>query len=326
MTAFSFPRSDSLLSPDQSALMAALTELPYRVSPGYGMRSLKPAEWRSLIALPDDSGMMDKLLVFEPPRSKRHRYVVSADVSNGLGLDRSSIDVIRVPTIREPAEQVAHFLTDSIDAGDLAAYLDAIGRLYSGNDDLPAVVAPEGNGSGMATINTLQKHIGYPNLYIWQVLDNRDPAKAFTTKVGWWTTVQSRRIIIETLYHALKAVDPHTGLPDYRLNSPFTIAELRTFLSLGPIWMGEAAEGAYDDCIMSSAIGIFVAQELAVTGKETIHEARRRLSEESDRLTGERRAQKNPISPQNTDITAAELFGTPDPYEAVDWETNPHVL
>lgn len=289
------------------------------------MRSLKPAEWNNLLALPNDEGMMDKLLVFEPPRSKKHRYVVSADISNGVGLDRSSIDVIRVPTIREPAEQVAHFLTDSIDAGDLAAYLDAIGRLYFGNDDLPAVVAPEFNGSGAATVNTLQKHIGYPNVYVWRTLDNRDQAKSVTSKVGWYTSNQSRRIIIETLYHSLKAVDPHTGLPDYRLNSPFTIAELRTFLSLGPIWMGEAAEGAFDDCILSSAIGIFIAQELAVTGKETIHESRRRLSEESARLTDQRRQDKHPTTPQNCDITYSELMGQPDPYGA-DWETNPHVL
>ncbi len=325
MSTFSFPLSDTLLTTDQSELMAALSELPYRVAPGYGMRSLKPVEWKNLLALPDDSGMLDKLLVFEPPRPRKHRYVVSADISNGLGLDRSSIDVIRVPTIREPAEQVAHFLTDSIDAGDLASYLDAIGRLYAGNDDMPAVIAPEGNGSGMATINTLQKHLGYPNLYIWRVLDSRDQARSLTTKVGWWTTSQSRRIIIETLYHSLKAVDPHTGLPDYRLNSPFTISELRTFLSPGPIWLGEAAEGAFDDCILSSAIGIFVAQELAVVGRETVHETRRRLSEESERMTARRRADKHPVTPQTTDITYSELMGQPDPYES-DWETNPHML
>src|ERR1041384_3926571 len=96
----SFPRDDSLLSPDQQQLQMALADAPYRIAPGYGMRSLKPTEWKALLAEPDDAGLFDRLLVWEPPR-KGFLYVVSVDVSNGVGQDRSVIDVIRSATVRD---------------------------------------------------------------------------------------------------------------------------------------------------------------------------------------------------------------------------------
>src|SRR5436190_2079421 len=237
----SFPRDDSLLSLNQQALQLALADAPYRVAPGYGMRSLKPAEWRAHLAEPDDA-------------------------------------------------------------------------------------VECGQGPGMTTQDILFKRIGYPNLYIWQVLDNRDLSKSYTTKLGWWTTRQSRPIIIQELYHALKTVDPHSNVPDFRLNSPLTISELRTFISPGPVWMAEAAEGAFDDCVMSAAIGNFVAGRKEQSYRETIHETRRRLSEESARLDARRQQDKHPITPQTTDITYAELMGQPDLYDSPDWETNPHML
>ncbi len=177
----------------------------------------------------------------------------------------------------------------------------------------------------MTTQDVMFKRIGYPNLYVWQVLDNRDLSKSFTTKLGWWTTRQSRPIIIQGLHHALKTVDPHTGVPDFRLNSPLTIRELRTFISPGPVWMAEAAEGAFDDCVMSAAIGNFVAGRKEQSYRETIHETRRRLSEESARLDARRKQDKHPITPQTTDVTYSALMGQPDPYES-EWETDPHAF
>src|SRR6266508_1376295 len=172
----SFPRADDLLSRNQQTLQMALADAPYRVAPGYGMRALKPAEWKAHLAEPDDAGLFDRLLCWEPPR-KGFLYVVPVDVSNGIA------------TIREPNEQVAQFVTDQIDPSDLAFVVDAIGRLYKGRDDLPAEVAIEcGQGPGMTTQDVMFKRIGYPNLYVWQVLDNRDLSKSFTTKLGWWTT------------------------------------------------------------------------------------------------------------------------------------------
>lgn len=306
-----------------------LAAQPLRIPPGFGMRVLRPEERLACLTAGSDdgesdllSGLYDKLLVWEAPR-KGFLYVISVDVSNGIGLDSSVIDVTRVGTVREPDEQVAQFVTKWVEPDDLAQFIEPIGRLYTGRDQLPAVVAIECNGLGIGTQAQLQKRLGYPNLFIWQTLDARDIGKSFTQRIGWWTTPRSRPIILGRYYHAVKTVDPITGLPDYRINSPHTIRELQTFISPGPLWMAEAAEGAHDDCIMAGAIGVHIAQEMQDMGRETVHDTRKRLNEEAARMTDQRHRLKQPVTAQTTDVTYAEMMGQDDPY---DHPTDPHMI
>lgn len=307
-----FPSSDGLTT-DQRAIL----QLPLRIPPGYGMRVLKAPERQLLLQEDAFQGLYDRLLVWEPPR-RGFLYILSADVSNGIGIDNSVIEITRVGTLREPDEQVAQFVTDHVEPDDLAMFIDPIGRLYTGRDGLPAMAAIECNGLGLGTQSELQKHIGYPNIFIWQTLDAIDPAKAFTTRYGWWTSQRSRPLILNRYYHAVKTVDPHTGWPDYRINSPHTIRELACFVSPGPLWMGEAADGGHDDCIMAGAIGVHVAQTTQEGFRETVHEARKRLSEEAARLDDKRKTAQQGLTAQNTDVTYAELYGQDSLYEDVD--------
>lgn len=265
----------------------------------------------------DDQGLYDHLIVWEPPR-KGFLYVVSVDVSNGIGLDNSVIDVTRVGTLREPDEQVAQFVTDHVEPDDLSYYIDPIGRLFTGRDELPAMVAIECNGLGLGTQSNLQKQIGYPNFFIWQTLDSRDQSKAFTTRIGWWTSQRSRPLIIGEYYHAVKTVDPNTGWADYRINSPHTIRELQSFISPGPLWMAAAAEGAHDDCIMAGAIGVHVAKTLQESYHESVHETRKRLSEEAQRLDDKRKIGAGGFTAQNTDVTYSDLYGGSSGYTDED--------
>lgn len=305
------------LTKEQRELLA----LPLRIPVGYGMRVLPQAERAELLAEEGDAGLYDRLLVWEPPR-RGHLYVISVDVSNGIGLDNSVIDVTRVGTIREPDEQVAQFVTDHIEPDDLAPIVDPIGRLYTGRDGIPAMVAVECNGLGLGTQATLQKQIGYPNFYIWQTLDSRDPSKAFTQRIGWWTSQRSRPLLINNYYHAIKTIDPNTGWADYRVNSPHTIRELATFISPGPLWMAEAADGGHDDCIMAGAIGVYVAKTLQEVSRETVHEARKRLTEEVARLDDKRKIGAEGFTAQNTDVTYQDLYGGTNLYEDHD----PHAI
>lgn len=301
------------LTKDQREILG----LPLRIPPGYGMRVLKLEERQSLMAEDDHQGLFDRLLVWEPPR-KGFLYVISVDVSNGIGLDNSVIEVTRCGTLREGDEQVAQFVSDHVEPDDLAQYIDPIGRLYTGRDGLPALVAIECNGLGLGTQAHLQKHMGYPNLFIWQTLDARDMSKSFTTRYGWWTSQRSRPMILGEYYHAVKTVDPNSGWPDYRINSPHTIRELQSFVSPGPLWMAEAADGAHDDCIMAGAIGVHVAKTLQESYRETVHDARKRLTEESARLADKRRVGEQGFTAQNTDVTYSDLYGQDSLYEDVD--------
>lgn len=312
----SFANRPDGLSPDQRAIL----NVPYRIPPGYGARVLPiPEKEKALANLEGDiQAPMDLLLMWEPPR-RGFLYVVSADVSSGVGQDRSSIGVTRVGTIREPDEQVAHFLTESVDETDIAYVIDSIGRLYKGRDGQFAVVAVECNGLGISTQNELRKHIGYNNLYVWQYMDAVE-GHEFTTRYGWWTTQRSRPIMLQTYVHGIKTTDPHTGLPDYRVNSPHTIAELADFHSPGPLWMASAVEGAHDDCIMEGAIGLMVARTLQESTKETVHDARRRIAEEASRVEGKQKLTERGISAQTTDVSYDELMGR-DPEEFFDAES-----
>lgn len=299
----SFPRPDGL-SPDQ----ATLAQLPLRIPPGFGMRVLPERERQIYLTdLGDSPGPTNVLQVWEPPR-KGHLYVVSADISSGMGLDNSVVEVTRVGTVREIEEQVAQFVTNSIDETDLAAIIDAIGRLYCGKDGQPALVAIECNGMGIATQSHLAKSIGYTNLYIWRYLDAVE-GKDLTTRYGWYTNQRTRPLILQYYHHAIKTVDPFTGLPDYRINSPHTLAEMSAFQSAGALWMAEAVDGAHDDCIMAGAIGVFVAQTLQYDQRETSSESRRRLSAEAARAEHNAALTKQQVSFQTTDASYDEMVG-----------------
>lgn len=300
----SIDRPDGL-TPEQRAIL----NVPFRIAPGYGMRVLQQAERQKVYdGIGEDPGPRNILQVWEPPRSKSHLYIVTADVSSGVELDNSVIDVTRVGTIREPEEQVAQFVTNTVDETDLAYIIDSIGRLYKGRDDQFAHVGIECNGLGISTQNELIRHIGYTNLYIWQYLDAVDGSQ-FTKRYGWYTNQRTRPLLLQTYVHAIKTVDKHTNQPDYRINSPWTMQELADFISPGPLWMAEHADGANDDCIFAGAIGVFIARTMYETGHETVHDTRRRLSEEMARVEAKQKLTDRGISFQTTDSSYDEMMG-----------------
>jgi hypothetical protein len=318
-----FDRPDGL-SPDQRALL----KQPLRIPAGYGMRVLPANERAILLAqenLADDPGPRDVLQVWEPPR-KGFLYVVSADISSGLELDNSVLDVTRVGTTREPDEQVAQFVTNTIDETDLAYVIDAVGRFYTGRDQQAALVAIECNGMGLSTQNELTKHIGYTNLYIWQYLDATE-GHEFTNRYGWYTNQRTRPLILQRYVHAIKTVDPATGYPDYRINSPWTLHEMSDFQSPGPLWLAEAVDGAHDDCIMAGAIGVFVSRSLQYNQRESVHDTRRRVNAEVVRADRIGELRQSAVTFQSTDASADAMMGrefdeygepTINPYDDVE--------
>ena len=258
-----------------------MADLPLDVPAGYAFRKLGLAELR------ERPNLLDTLLIFESPRrGPQHqecRYIISADISDGLSQDRTSIDVIRIGTLTEPAEQVAHFYSDCRTPTQSAYVIEALGRFYADADGLEAMAAVETNNHGLSTQDTLQLHLGYSHFYRWEILDAADPRKRFRTVIGWTTTTRTRPIILDKLYEAITTLDPHTGLPDYRINSPHTQNELTDFQTEGALWEAEASRGAHDDALLSSAIGYYVAWRQAGGEIEPLGDRRRRKHEEAAR-------------------------------------------
>lgn len=289
---------------------------PVQIPPGYGFNLIPRPKWYTSEdrSHPDYlASLFDKLLVWEL-RRKGFSYVVSVDVSSGMGLDRSVIEVLRCGTLTHPDEQVAQFVSDSLDPVELAYYIDPIGRFYHDDEDLSAQVAVECNGMGLATQSELQHHCGYDNLYIWQHEDARDPRRRNSPAFGWYTTTRSKARMLARYHRAVTSVDERTGFPDYRINSPLTMEEMRDFVSSGPIWEAEADAKAHDDCMIAGAISVEVATQSRIMESEPLSEQRRRHAEEEARrknmveATGKRR------DFQNSDAAESEMTGAPDAY------------
>jgi len=285
---------------------------PLKIPPGYGFSIIPKEKWFPTIS-PEDTfeqeyleSLLDRLQVWEP-RRRGYQYVVSVDVSGGVGLDRSVIDVTRVGNLTDPDEQVAQFVSSAVDPIELAYYIDPIGRFYADDDEQEALCAIECNNHGYATQAELLQHCGYSNLFVWRHEDARDPKSRYTRAFGWFTTRRTRPVILARYYRALTTLDERTGLPDYKLNSPLTQAELQDFISEGALWEAEAEKGANDDCIMTGAIAVHVAQTLHFDSREPLSEQRRRMSEEVARRKSIE--SKTGVRPdyQNTDVTYSEM-------------------
>jgi hypothetical protein len=277
---------------------------------GFGFRRLGTIELAER-GNPLDPAPMDVLLMFEPPRMRpkhrEYRYIVAADIGDGLGLDRSVAVVTRVATIEEPAEEVAQFITSSIPPSQFAFILDAIGHLYADHEGLEACAAIECNNHGLSTQDTLQLHLGYTHFYTWEYYDAKEPGKRFSRKIGWVTTPRTRPLLLDKFYAAVTTLDPVTGKPDYIVNSPWTLSELPDFQTETILGEAEAAAGAHDDCIMANAIANYVAWRQAGGEMEPLGERRRRRHEEQAARAHDASLRSRGRDYRNTAITAEEV-------------------
>lgn len=268
------------LSPRLQVASAIAAEA-YPVPPGYGFRRLSPPELQQLASLREAG-----LAIWEYPRARGpYRYVLAVDVGDGLGKDYSVVDVVRLPTIEEPAEQVAQFVSHRLDTKQLAYVCDAVGRLYVDQEGIEALAAIEVNNHGLAVQDLLQLHLGYSHFYVWEILDAAAVGKRYTTRIGWMTTPRTRPILLAAFRTAITTIDPVTGAPDFILNSPLTRGELRHFITDGTLGDAQAARGQHDDCVMAAAIGYYVSWRLAGGEQEPIEEQRKRRAAQRAQAT-----------------------------------------
>lgn len=278
---------------------------------GYGFRPFTPEEIRLT-----NGFLLDAFFIWEKPRRRgRAKYVIGADVSDGLGLDRSVAEVLRVGTIEEPTEQVAEFASDAVDPMHFAFILQAIGQYYSDADGVEAYMAIECNNHGLSTQNTLQLHLGYGNFYIWEYYDAADPGRRMSTKIGWYTTPSTRPMLLDKLKSGLTTTDPISGNRDLVTHSPLFHDELKDFQTEGALWEAEAARGAHDDTIMAMAIANYAVWKLQGGEAIPLEELRRLKSEQRARQEDHALAGGQSRDWRNSAVTADELddyFGLTD--------------
>lgn len=148
---------------------------------------------------------------FEPARIYKmpvpgRVYVVFGDVAEGVAGDGSSAHVLEKVT----GETVATWWSDTTEPGDFGTVLAVLGYMYNS-----AVIAPERNNHGHATLERLTSIIKYPNLFYHD--DGR---------LGWNTTAASRPVLWDELHHAI--AEKAAWTPDAA-----TLSECRTLIRDG---------------------------------------------------------------------------------------------
>jgi len=295
--------------------LARVTDDLAQIPVGYGFYPLTVRDLQQGGAHADGIGLF---VMYEPPL-RGHRYIIGADIADGLGQDRTSLDVVRMGTIERPEEQVGHYLSDRVKPREAAFIIDALGHLYVDDEGFEALAAIETNNHGLSTQDTLKLHLGYRHFYIWENPQSGRRGAA-SPREGWYTTPRTRPIVLDHLYEALTTYDPDTGDPDLVINSTHTIAELHDFQTDGLLADAEAAAGAHDDCLMSLAVAHYVAWRLAGGEREPLADKRRRLRQIAQRREALSRFGQSGATFQNQPYTEEEVRaiegGQRDPLDA----------
>lgn len=169
----------------------------------------------------------------------RHKYVIGADVAEGLEHgDFSVAQVIDVATGEIVARWRGHVAPDLF--GEATLWF--LGWYYN-----CALVGIEVNNHGLTTCVAMQNR-GYPNLYYRYTYDERQSKRG--RKVGWRTQVNTKPMAIDELARALRLDGDDAG--ELKLYDPSTVGELRTYV-LEPDTL-KMHGSPFDDCVMALAI------------------------------------------------------------------------
>jgi len=161
-----------------------------------------------------------------------NRYIVSADVAQGVRADYSVADVWRLDTM----EQVAQYRSNNIKPFPFGAKLVEIANLYwMGGRPWPLISA-ELNNHGHAVNGYLYNTASYSNIYCY-----KDDTQ------GWLTNTITRPKMIDTFIDGLES-------ETIKVNSLDTLGECLTLVDNGG--KIEATDGENDDTIISGAIGV----------------------------------------------------------------------
>jgi hypothetical protein len=161
-----------------------------------------------------------------------HNYVIGADVADGNEHgDYSAAHVIDLHSHEVVAVWHGH-----IDSDLFGLELAKLGWWFNN-----ALVAPEANNRGIATIKSLQR-IPYGNIFRHRLLGNRKEPKA--DRLGWQTTKATKPLMIDELNGALRE-------GSVSVYDPQTVTELKTYVRDEK---GQTHGSPYDDRVVSLAI------------------------------------------------------------------------
>jgi hypothetical protein len=199
-------------------------------------------------SLEDDSSAIDKIYLWELPM-RGYEYGLGVDTADGIGKDRTVIEILRKGSIYGPTKQVGEFASSKMNALDSVPFALALGTYYSVENDEGELVQPrmaiECRGHGDQAQNILRM-LGWRNFHRWvdRQIDNKKLELGKYTKLGVFTNEWFRAGMIEMLTKMLRDAE-------IEISSPFFVREMES-LEGDEFSQGlRAGYGGNDDRIMA---------------------------------------------------------------------------
>jgi len=210
------------------------------------------------IDLTEESSSHTKLLVFEEPIPGCD-YSFSGDTADGVGEDRSVLNMSRIGPEDGPDMQAAEFCSPNISTAEAAYFMAAIAAWYA--PDIPTWRMPlmgieQRRKPGDDAQNQLIR-LGFYRHFRWHRLDGKRPdeEERHSKRLGWYTETWSRPYMFGRTIDAIE-----NGW--YIVRSPFAIRELadleKKYTQTGRSRM-EHQEGKHDDRVFGLGIGYCIA-------------------------------------------------------------------
>lgn len=186
------------------------------------LASLQAAPEPLRIETPERSEWNGTLTTYVEPEETR-KYLITADVSEGLNqYGKHDFSVAHVYD-RETWEQVAHYVSGMAEPHDYALDLDLLGRLYN-----TATIAVERNNHGHSVLNTLQNVCRYPAIHCHQYFD--EIQKKELPKAGFPSTTRSKPEAVADLAGLID--DMSAGEAGFIWNCPSTVEQLIHYIKV----------------------------------------------------------------------------------------------
>lgn len=238
-----------------------------------------------------------KLMVFYPP-TPGIDYSIGVDTSNGMGED-STVICVTAPTSRrgQPDIQVAEFRSAYVSHVEAYAFIMCIAAYYSRfmEDSTPhrnPIVGVEQIASVGDVAQVQMRKMGYTRFPSFIRYDSKDLKKQKSKKIGWYTNVWSRPILVDSFVHSVQ-----NGW--YVINSPWLIDECKHFevhYTASGKEKKEHEEGEHDDGLFAAAISEIIVNDL------------KSMTERSKKRFGA--ADQQALPPINVEKYAGQVFST----------------
>jgi hypothetical protein len=238
-----------------------------------------------------------KLMVFCPP-TPGIDYSIGVDTSNGMGED-STVICVTAPASRrgQPDVQVAEFRSAYVSHVEAYAFIMCIAAYYSRymEDSTPhrnPIVGVEQIASVGDVAQVQMRKMGYTRFPSFIRYDGKDLKKQKSKKIGWYTNVWSRPILVDSFVHSVQ-----NGW--YVINSPWLIDECKHFevhYTASGKEKKEHEEGEHDDGLFAAAISEIIVNDL------------KSMTERSKKRFGA--ADQQALPPINVEKYAGNVFST----------------